>query len=404
MDRRPNPAALRAAHAVVLSAVMGGGRVSRAELARATGLSKQTMSEVFRDLEAAGWLEVTGRTTGGVGRSAATYALVADRALIFGADLGGTKLRGALADLTGRIVAETEEPTTPAGGEAVVEQIGRMCDALAARLEVRRQRILVGTVGIPGAVDPRSGKLTMVPNIRGLEGGWFRDALTGRLDFALHLDNDVNLAAKGEQWCGEGADLDSFVFISLGTGIGMGIIDGGRILRGARGAAGEISLLPVGADPFDGRILGSGALETAVGSKAIRDRYVGRGGAPECDVRQIVDKASEGEPAAMATLDEVARVLAVAVLGVSAVLDPQRVVLGGGIGARPELVGRLRDALGGCMIDPPDCVASRLGSRAGLLGCIAFGLDRLREGFVDMPLAAGLEDKETSSVKTAAAE
>ena len=187
------------------------------------------------------------------------------------------------------------------------------------------------------------------------------------------------MAAKGELWMGEGKGIDNFVFIALGTGVGMGIINERRILRGARGAAGEVATLPVGASGYDSRTFHSGALETAIGSAAIRDRYEGAGGQIGLTVRQIIDRIEGGDRIAAATLDEVARTLAEAILAVSAIVDPERVVLGGSIGARSELLERVRRFLPLCMPSPPECTISRLGSRAALFGTIAASLDRLYE-------------------------
>ena len=363
----------------VVRILLDRGPVSRAELARLTGLSKQTMSEVFRDLEDGGWVQLAGRTQGAVGRSAATYEVCADRALVFGADVGGTKIHAALADMHGNIVSELVEPTDDRGGQHVIEQLARSSETLTSRAGLPGSRVLVGSVGIPGAFDLRSRRLFMVPNIAGLEGSFFAEELESLVAFDVEVGNDVNMAAKGELWMGEGKGIDNFVFIALGTGVGMGIINERRILRGARGAAGEVATLPVGASGYDSRTFHSGALETAIGSAAIRDRYEGAGGQIGLTVRQIIDRIEGGDRIAAATLDEVARTLAEAILAVSAIVDPERVVLGGSIGARSELLERVRRFLPLCMPSPPECTISRLGSRAALFGTIAASLDRLYE-------------------------
>lgn len=369
----------------VMRTVMDKGPISRAELARITGLSKQTMSEVFRFLEDDGWLEVTGRTQGTVGRSAAAYEIAPNRVLVFGADVGGTKIQAALADMNGTIVAESVEPTDPLGGEHVVKQLVSLNNALAAKAGIAPERVMAGTVGIPGAYNRKTGKLIMVPNIPGLEGTPLQSILSERMGFTVHIGNDVNMAAKGELWLGEGKGISNFVFIALGTGIGMGVINERQILNGARGAAGEIATLPVGADPYDSRTFHSGALETAVGSAAIRERYESFGGAPGSSVRDIIDAIGKGDGNAIATINEIARNIAQAILAVSAVVDPERVILGGSIGARPELLERIRAALPLCMPAPPECAISLLGSRAGLYGTLANSLDHIRENLFELP-------------------
>lgn len=363
----------------VILAAMDNEQVSRVELARVLGLSKQTMSDVFRDLENDGWIEVVGRTSGSVGRSAAVYELSPKRVLLFGADVGGTKVHTALADANGNVLAEMEEPTAQAGAEAFGEQIVDCCRALAARTGQPLDRIAVGAVGIPGAFDPAKRELFMVPNIAGMNGYAIEDDLQRRLGFPVRVDNDVNMAAKGEMWRGEGQNIPCFVFVALGTGIGMGIINEGRVLSGSRGAAGEISTLPVGGDPFDARNFHAGALERSVGSIAIRDRYEGAGGSKGLTVREIFDAVENGDAIASATLTDVARQIAVGIVAICAILDPQRIVMGGSIGAREELLERIRHFVPLCTPTPPECVVSRLGRRAGLLGTISQSRDLLRD-------------------------
>jgi predicted NBD/HSP70 family sugar kinase len=363
----------------VILAAMDNEQVSRVALARQSGLSKQTMSEVFRELEEDGWIEVVGRTSGSVGRSAAIYELSPRRALVFGADIGGTKIHAALADLRGDILAEMEEPTTQDGSSAFANQIVACCHKLAQEAKQPFERIAAGAFGIPGAFDPGRRELFMVPNIAGLNGYRVEEDLGHQLGFPIRVDNDVNMAAKGEMWRGEGRDVPCFVFIALGTGIGMGIINEGRILSGSRGAAGEISTLPIGGDPFDARGFHAGIFERSVASIAIRDRYVGAGGAEGLTVRDIFEQVERGDTVAAATLTEVARQIAVAIVTICAILDPQRIVMGGSIGARDELMDRVRQFLPLCTPAPPECIISTLGRRAGLLGAIGQGRDLLRD-------------------------
>ena len=367
----------------VLRAVFENAPVSRAELARLTGLSKQSMSEIVRDLEEEGWVRETGRTQGMIGRSALTYELQSRKGFVFGVDVGGTKTHAALADLSGEIVGEIIDPTDARGGEDVIGQIARIHAALLKKTGIAAGAVRVGAIGIPGAVHPKSRRLTMVPNITGLTELEFETSLKATLGYEVLIENDVNMAAKGEQWLGNGRSIDNFVFIALGTGIGMGIVNEGRVIRGARGAAGEISTLPIGADPFDARTFASGPLESAIGSSAIRSRYEAIGGEPGLSVREIFER--NDDPVALAVIDEVARLVAMSVVAISAVVDPETAIFGGSVGARPELVERIRFHLARCMPTPLPCTISPLGSQAGLFGAIAMALDRFRETLFEIP-------------------
>lgn len=367
----------------VLRAIFENAPVSRAELARLTGLSKQSMSEIVHDLEEEGWLRITGRTQGALGRSAVTYELEPHKAFVFGADVGGTKIHAALADLTGTIIGEAMEGTDARGGEHVIEQITRMHAALLRKSGVAAKSVEMGAIGIPGAIHPKTRRLAMVPNIPGLTELDLEASLRDRLGHDVLIDNDVNLGAVGEQWRGDGRNIDNFVFVALGTGIGMGIVNEGRLIRGARGAAGEISTLPIGADPFDSRSFSAGALESAIGSIAIRGRYEALGGTPGLTVREMFER--KDDPVAAIVIDEVARLVATSLVAIAAIVDPERVIFGGSVGARPELVERITFYLSRCVPVPLTCTISPLGSKAGLIGAIAAALDRFRATLFEIP-------------------
>ncbi|MHB2169610.1 ROK family protein [Alsobacter sp. R-9] len=365
----------------VFEVMLDRGPISRAELARVTGLSKQTASEVVRDLESGGWIRPTGQTHGSVGRSATTFELQENRAFVLGADLGGTKVHVALANLLGAIVGQSTEPTDPRGGEHVVRQIKSMMLEIARTAGVDPSRVRYGAIGSPGVFDPDTGHIDIAPNIPGLDRIDVREALQEALGCPVAVENDVNLAALGERWRGCARDVKSFVFVALGTGVGMGIVADGRLVRGARGAAGEIAYLPLGSDPFDARGYRLGTFESAVGSVSIAERYRAMGGDPALDVRGIFDRIAAGDAAAEATIDEVARLMTQAIMAIKALLDPELVVLGGSIGCRPELVARIQ-ALATRFVGPsPKIAASALGSGSTLMGALEMGLGWLHASF-----------------------
>lgn len=387
-DAPSSPVVRQQSVRLVVERLLRDRSVSRAEIARSTGLSKQTISEVMRDLERDGWVHEDGQIQGSVGRSAVTYALRPDAAFVLGIDLGGTKLHIALADLHGEIVAESIEPTSCDGGAAVVAQIERMKDVLLQQASVPAQRLRGGVMGSPGMVDPASGSIVIAPNIPGLDSLDVRAALREQLGIDIAIENDVNLAAIGEHWRGNSRKARSFAFIAIGTGIGMGIFSDGYLVRGARGAAGEIAYLPLGGDPYDARGLRYGTLETAIGSVGIIERYVGLGGSPGSTVRDVFDRL-DIEEAARVTIDEVSRILTTAILAVHSILDSEIIILGGSIGARPELKLRIDEHLGRCMREPVRIELSALGNRATLIGAIGSALDLVHRSLFGIGRDAG---------------
>lgn len=361
---------------MAMQAIIHCGPISRASIAKQTGLSKQTVSELVRILEEEGWVRETGRTSGHVGRTATTYELIPDSAFMAAVDLGGTKLRVAVVDLAGTVLAEVVEPTHPVGGRAVAAQIGALVRQAAKAGAIDLARLRQTVVGCPGVPDQATGRVNFAPNIAGIDGLDFRAAVAEITGTQVMLENDVNLAVLGEQWLGAGQGIDHLVFIALGTGIGAGIMVNGALLRGATGAAGELGYLPFGADPFEPESLRVGAFERVTATHGIRAAYqAATGGALE--VPQVFAAAEAGDAAARAVLDGVARQMARAVATLGAVIAPELVILGGSIGARPELVAATKAELDRCFPFPIRVEASRLGNHAALSGAVAIGLTEL---------------------------
>ncbi|VVS98111.1 ROK family transcriptional regulator [Hoeflea sp. EC-HK425] len=360
----------------VVEAVVQGGPISRASIAKQTGLSKQTVSEIMTGLELEGWVRETGRTSGHIGRTAVTYELVTDAAYIVAVDLGGTKVRVAITDLAGQVVSQDVEPTEPAGGDALIRQIARMTFGMAAKGHVPRGKLRLAVVGVPGAPDNRTGRVLLAPNIRDFDAMDVQAAFRQALGFDVVLENDVNLAALGESWQGQGQGIDNLAYVALGTGIGSGLIIGGNLVRGVANAAGEMGFLPIGADPFDPESLRVGAYERAVATHGIIARYAASTG-ETIEVPAIFERAAAGDSAAASAIEETGRQVARGIAAICAIANPQIVILGGSIGLRPEILERARHFLPLCFPYPVDVVSSELGARAALVGATAVGLGQL---------------------------
>jgi predicted NBD/HSP70 family sugar kinase len=374
------PLARQLSVGAVVDWIIHRGPVSRAAVAKATGLSKQTVSEVVRALEVEGWVRPIGRTSGSVGRAATTYEICPDAAFVVGVDLGGTKVHGAIANLACEVVADASEPTDERGGRAVVKQIAALVARLARRAGVGRDRVRLAALGSPGVLDPASGAIRLAPNIPGFDGFDVVGALRDGLGTEVIVENDVNIAAIGEQWLGKAKGKSTFAFLALGTGFGMGVLSDGKLMRGAHGAAGEIAYLPIGGDPFDPATREHGTLEAAVAAAGIVRRYRAAGGETAATVREIFDRMAAGDPVAAATIAETARLIALTALTVATLLDPEMIVLGGSIGSRAELVAKVRELLAGCMPAPVPVEASALGNRAGIVGALAVAINNVHNG------------------------
>ena len=370
-------ALVREAHEqAVLDLILRSGPVSRPMVSASTGLSRPTVAAVVAALEEAGLVRPHGRTSGKMGRSAVLFQGNAAAGTAIGIDLGVTKLRGAVADLFGVILAEHEAPAG-VGGTAVVDQMATLARRLAAEAQVPWSRVQAVTVASPGVRD-RQGRIGLAPNVAGLDGFDLEAVLSAQLGVPVVAENDVNLAALGEQRWGIARDRRHFAFLAIGTGVGLGLVVNGLLVRGASGAAGEVGYLPIGADPADPESRRRGAFERGSGASGLLERFR-RAGGEAGDVAAVFDAAATGDRVALATLEAVAALIARGILAVAAVVEPELVVLGGGIGANAALAPLVREALGEVAPFPIRIETTALGPRASLLGALATGVKAASE-------------------------
>jgi len=369
----------------VLDVIYSTGPTRRTEVAQATGLSKPTVSSIVEDLVAAGLVHEIGRTQGDIGRTAALYQVNPAVGHVVGVDLGGTKVRAAVCDLFGTILAEQVQPTDPTGPDAVIRQILTLAADLAAEADIDMSTVRVLSVATPGTVDPRTGQISLAYNIQSFADINLASRLASGNGFQVVLDNDVNMAAVGERWRGLAGQCDNFAFFAIGTGIGMGLMLGGEIWQGHAGAAGEVGYLPVGRDPFDPAVRRRGALEETAAGRGLAARYRealeqhGNEAPKGLTAEAVFQAAAGGHEIATDVVEAEARVLATAIAAVNAVVAPEMVVLGGGVGANPLLLEPVRRYVAELVPNPELRVeTSALSHRASLFGSLAIGLQEAR--------------------------
>jgi predicted NBD/HSP70 family sugar kinase len=343
------------------------------ELGAHTGMAEQNIDVAVAALQHEGWIVLDERI--GSGRK---LRLATDTAYVLGVDVGGTKVATALADARGKLVAERSEPTDPRGSTHVFDQIGRLAQLMTQSAGCEAGRIRSVVAGFPGAIDPVTHRIALVPNIRGLDGLDLRKELSRRFSGAIALENDVNLAALGEVASGCAQGRTNVAFVALGTGTGLGLVLDGQLVRGACGGAGEIAYLPIAADTTSPEALRVGAFEHDVGSITMLRRYRSKGDTSVNSVREVFDRLNMGDAVAGEVLDATARSVALAITALQAILDLDLIVLGGSIGVRPELVERVQLEIGKVFARPVRIAASALDSRAGLIGAVSTAAKNLR--------------------------
>src|SRR3954453_6684413 len=389
MGVKATPALLRTLNqGALMQRLRDEGQLSRAQLARDTGLSKPTVSQALAELEAAGVVRAVGPAAPSRGRTALLYEPDPTAGYVVGIDIGRAWIRIAVADLTGTILARSDSPNRARTAAAVVRTVAREARTTVKQAGIGWRRVVHTVVGSPGVFDPATGRLWHAPNLP----DWSKPGLANELRAALSpstaIDNDANLAAVGERDFGRGQEARTFVYLELGTGLGVGIVMDGELDRGARGAAGEVGYIPW---PVDGGVARSerGRLEEATSAAAVVASAREAGMRGELTAKDVFDAARKGNTRALRAVDIEADRVAHLLATIAAVVDPEFIVLGGGIGASADLLRpRIEKALSEMTPLETHVEESELGQDAIVLGAIATALEIARGIVFEERLAA----------------
>jgi predicted NBD/HSP70 family sugar kinase len=360
--------------------VHAGGALAAPQVVRSTGLSKPTVSEVLGQLVELGLLRKVGRTSGSPGPSAQLYDVNPRAGWVLSLDVGREWVRAALVDITGKVVSRSAARTPHSTAKAVISQLRQAADRLVEEAGISLADINQVVVGTPGVLRAGADHLSLAPQLAGWESPKVIPAIRDALVAPVVFENDVNMAAVGEHIQGVAQDSEDFVLLSVGTGVATGVFVDGALRRGAAGLAGEIGFLrlDLDADVRDGHraTWSTGAFENLVGSAAIVTLGREHGVREATSVAAIFDAARHGDPGAERVVRVEARRLAHAIAAVAAVLDPELVVLGGGIGTGGGdlLLRPIGEALASISPFSPRLEVSTLGADAVIAGCTATGL------------------------------
>jgi predicted NBD/HSP70 family sugar kinase len=281
--------------------------------------------------------------------------------------LAGLANGTGLANGNCEILNSLEQPTFHGDNGSVLDQLAQIITALLRDAGRSLNDLQQVVIGIPGAVDPRTGLASLSPNLRLPADRALADLMKHYVKCPIAVENDVNLAAFAEAAAVKPDQGEALAFVSFGTGVGMGLVVNGELWRGAFGRAGEIGFLPVGAQPHDHAPHSeNGLYEDAVGTKGIRTRFTQDDGT----VADLFAALRAGNGAAQEAIDAVARDASVGLAAIYALLDPSVTVIGGGIGTQPEFFAALKTHLQKllpfeCRIEP-----SRFGASAGMMGAV----------------------------------
>jgi predicted NBD/HSP70 family sugar kinase len=366
----------------VLELIRRDGPITRSDLARRLHLSLPTITRIVTGLiEERLVCELSAADSRGGRRP--TLLEFNYRANLVISVYVGEKMTGALADLNGQIIERHAVPSVPL--EAGLANLIALIEELRQRATRLGLAVRGAGVGAPSIVSYPEGVIALAPGL-----GWYNLPLKERLeavfDFPIFVENEVNLLALGESWRGAGQGIRNLICISLGTGIGAGLILGGQLYRGSHSAAGEVGYVIPNERYLGQKTNGFGTLESLANRDALASRALARlatgepsvlapgsGHGPDALTAELVlDAARAGDPLACAVMSEALDYLAIAVANLACTVDPERIVLAGDLASYADLFvepirSRIRDLVP-CM---PEIVVSDLRMDAAVLGAVA---------------------------------
>jgi predicted NBD/HSP70 family sugar kinase len=392
--RAASPQALTAG--ALFQLVREGHATSRAELARATGLARSTVSQRIDELLGHGLLVERGDGPSTGGRPPSRLVFDAASGVVLCADLGATHCRLAVSDLACDVLTERSgDMAIDAGPETVLASVQDRFDDLLAEAGRSRADVRGIGIGLPGPVEFAAGRAVSPP----IMPGWFAGRFTG---VPVLVDNDVNVMALGEYWASWRHSIDDLLFVKVATGIGCGIITGGDLHRGADGTAGDLGHIQV-PDAGDAlcRCGNRGCVEAVASGGAIAQQLREQG--IEADgSRDVVALVRAGDPQATALVRQAGRLVGEVLAGAVNFFNPAVIVIGGDVahaheqffaGVR-EVVYRRSTALATQHLQ---VARSRLDDRAGVIGCAVTVTERiLSAAAVDDALAATTAEEATA--------
>ncbi len=294
-----------------------------------------------------------------------------DGRVVVGVDIGGTKTALMVNDATtGEDLSHDRFPTPgDAGPEAMIGEIATAIHRVIGQTGRDPNQLAAIGVAVPGQVDARAGRVIAARNLRAWADVPLRDLLCRDLGVPVFVEQDANVAALGERWRGCAKEMNNFVFLALGTGVGAGVVTNGRLHRGFHHSAGEVGNFILGREYLGQEREGHGNLELLVGGPGIRSQAK-RVSGEEIGASDALQRAKEDE-----RLEQIADVVvdyvAIAVINIIALLDPEAIIFGGGTSSAGEdLLDRVRERVERELTVRPALIHSVLGEDAQLHGAV----------------------------------
>jgi glucokinase len=385
------PSLLRHTNALrVLKLLRESGSCSKADLVRASGLSAPTITNVVGDLLSADLIKALGEGESNGGRPPDVIAFKAERGCVLAVKITADSVSFLLADLNGKELDTHEMPlggrkTTP---DAICILIGEEVRRLLRKHRKKREQLLAVVVGVPAITNVDEGMVLSISTLENWRSVPLRAKLSKIVDCLVIVENDTNLAAQGERYCGAAQAEETFILIHIGPNVGAGIVLGGQIYHGSQWSAGEIGYLRL---PNTSRrrptLHEFGELETVLTSAAILESWnEGKKNATgEMDALGVLNLAQAGDARAEKIVQHRAGIVADIVVNLSLILNPGLILLEGEVGGHPTLISAVQKQLQESEFAVTKIGAGKLGNTSVLWGGIAIALEMIPSVLLPSP-------------------
>jgi glucokinase len=385
------PSLLRHTNALrVLKLLRESGSCSKADLVRASGLSAPTITNVVGDLLSADLIKALGEGESNGGRPPDIIAFKAERGCVLGIKITADSLSFLLTDLNGRELEIHEIPlagrkTTP---DAICILIGEEVRRLLRKHRKKREQLLAVVVGVPAITNVDEGMVLSISTLENWRSVPLRAKLSKIVDCLVIVENDTNLAAQGERYCGAAQGEQSFILIHIGPNVGAGIVLGGQIYHGSQWSAGEIGYLRL---PNTSRrrptLHEFGELETVLTSAGILESWneAKKNTAEKMDALGVLDLAQAGDARAEKIVQHRAGIVADIIVNLSLILNPGLILLEGEVGSHPTLINAVQKQLQESEFAVTKIGAGQLGTTSVLWGGIAIALEMIPSVLLPSP-------------------
>ncbi len=368
----------------VIGALRMLGRTSQADIARATGLSRTTVSTMVAELKHSGLVFEVGAVEARApdrrgGRPGVLLVLQDSARAVVGIDFGHSHVQVALADLAHKVLAERMcKLDVDHRAADALDAAARMVDEVLVEANVQRSAVICAGIGIPGPVDRERGTVGSATILPGWLGLRIANEMEGRLAIPVEIENDANCGALAELTWGAGRDCSNFAYLKAATGIGAGLVVDGRLLRGASGTAGEIGHTTLDESGALCRCGNRGCLETVASGPAIL-QLVGRAEPGTLTLGRVIELAAQGDVRCRRAISDAGHEIGVAVAGLCNLINPERVVVGGLLSRAGEvLLQPMRESIRRHAVQAAaervEVVQAVFVERAELLGSLALAL------------------------------